>query len=141
MAMPDHAFKIDSTRSPRNSPLAFGVLVVMIAVLVGFHGMTMVLSTVPLGASTERAAKWPDAPARNIPIPAAKPSEPTVAATTAVPTATPAAPVSPSEFQGLAAAAKAKAQAEMDELEGEGAMEPPQRRRYRAPRPQLHKVY
>jgi hypothetical protein len=139
--MLDYAFKIDPTRSPRNSPLAFGVLVVMIAVLVGFHGVTMVLSTVSLGASTERATKWHNAPPRNILTPAAKPSEPTVAAITTVPTATPAAPVAPSEFQGLAAAAKAKAQAEMDELEGEGAMEPPQRRRYRAPRPQRHKVY
>ena len=53
-------------------------------------------------------------------------------------------PAVPDNQVGVAAAAKAKAQAEMDAMgdQAEQTAPPPERRRrYRAPRPELHKVY
>ena len=148
----------DPTRRPGNSLIAAGLLAAVAAVLVGFHGTTMVLSAMSLSAQApaEGKARWgqsdaprvahtnaqpvpaPARPAESSPPPAAVPAPPAEYGE-AAPGAVPAAPT------GVAAAAKAKALAEMemepDEAEAEEEPRRRPRRSYRAPRVDKHKVY
>ena len=162
--MSDRAVSLRKTRSPRNSLLAAGILVAIVAVLIGFHGVTMVLSAMSLGASTEVAAK-PEAAKPNI-VQAAKPdtAKPDSAKSASIqpardgpkPLPAPLPVESPPPVQptaaisepvenptGMAAAAKAKAQAEMDGAlpRDSDARPAASRRQFRATRADKHKVY
>jgi hypothetical protein len=131
MGMSDRSLNVDKTRRPRNSLLAVGLLVAIIAVLVGFHGVTMVLSAITLSAGADATEKVSAiAPRHEAALPPVKSSE---APPAAVPVPNPT---------GVAAAAKAKAQAEMSErqdLQSEPEDRP--RRSFRPPRVEMHKVY
>ena len=136
MGMSDRSLNIDKTRRPRNSLLAAGLLVAIIAVLVGFHGVTMVLSAMTLSGGADATQKPANvAPRRDAALPPVKSSD---APPAAVPVPNPT---------GVAAAAKAKAQAEMSERQ-ELELEPQEseprdrpRRSFRPPRAEMHKVY
>jgi len=134
--MPDPAAQIDKTRRPQNSLLAAGLLIAVVAVLIGFHAVTMMLGVATLSGEADRTAKPRTAPPRvEVAAPVAAPAEAPREAVVQVPAEPPA---------GIAAAAKAKAQAEMSEFQPSGANPDAQdqpRRRYRAPRPEMHKVY
>ena len=150
--MSDRALSLSKTRSPRNSLLAAGILVAIVAVLVGFHGTTMVLSAMSLGASTEIAAK-PEAAKPNGVQAAKLNSVPAAQAnpTPANPTPTTVEPAQPAETSvepienptGVAAAARAKALAEMDDVSPREPDARPanSRRQFRANRADKHKVY
>ena len=137
-------------------------LVALGALLVGFHGASTLLTVTQLGASPtngpvpkSHASLVPQPPVPTIkpsgtasaPMPAPRAGE-SVAdepAAATVPNAvdTPM-PSVPNNQIGIAAAAKAQAQAEMDAIGDQIERPMPQReprRRYRAPRPELHKVY
>lgn len=155
--------------SPEQARIAAIALIALTAVLVGFHGASTLLTVTQLGVGSTKAA--PPKPHASLvpqpPVPTIKPSEPvsppaprasepapdepapasTAASDTkASPTAadTTPMPTVPDNQVGVAAAAKAQARAEMEAMGGrfEQDMPPPeQRRRYRAPRQELHKVY
>lgn len=135
-------------------------LVALIALLIGFHGASTLLTVTQLGASPTKgpAPKSHASLVPQLPIPTIKPSEPVAmpapraselspdepAPATSVAADTKPMPTVPDNQFGVAAAAKAQAQAEMeimgDQAE-QNAPQPERRRRYRAPRPELHKVY
>ena len=151
--------------SPEQARLVAVVLVALTALLVGFQGASTLLTVTQLGASTPKATSAPRSHASLVPqapVPVIKPAEPKAAEPAAAPTITAgeeapsaggptpvpgeqaAAQVVADNQSGTAAAAKAKAQAEMDAMgpmPDETALPQEPRRRYRAPRPELHKVY
>lgn len=145
---------------PRGKTVLAASLVALVALLVGFQGASTLLTVTQLGASPDDGTKpSPRAHASLVPrppLPAVKPSEPaenksSQPAAPALPReAQPAAPVTadlrpivPDE-QADAMPASIAQQSEF-EPEGERVEQPrPQqerRRRYRAPRVELHKVY
>ena len=146
--------------SPEHARILAVALVALTALLVGFQGASTLLTVTQLGASPPKATSAPRSHASLVPqapLPVIKPSEPaapapTIAAGEDAPAASGPAPAPAEQTTaqvvtdnpaGIAAALRAKAQAEMDELgpmAGENAPPEP-RRRYRAPRPELHKVY
>jgi hypothetical protein len=147
--------------SPEQARIAAVVLVALTALLVGFQGASTLVTLTQLGASPPKASQPPRSHASLVPqppVPVVKPAEekapesaPTVSAgeETPVPAEQPEQPAAQQSVQvladdqsNIAAAAKAKAQAEMDAM-ADQPDEPPRerRRRYRAPRPELHKVY
>ena len=149
--------------SPEQARIVGVVLIALTALLVGFQGASTLVTMTQLGASPPKASQ----PARSHaslvpqpPVPVIKPAEqkasepaPTISAgeeTPAEQPQQPAAPQQPAQVvaddqSGVAAAAKAKARAEMDamgpQLDEQDAPPRQERRRYRAPRPELHKVY
>jgi hypothetical protein len=151
--------------SPEQARLVAVLLVALAALLVGFQGASTLLTVTELGASPSKPQ-----PARSHaslvpqpPVPVIKPAEPKAAQPTAAPTISageeapsaggptpvpgeqPAAQVVTDNQAGVAAAARSKAQAEMDALgdrpDEDVRQQAPAPRRYRAPRPELHKVY
>ncbi len=151
--MSDRAASLSRTRSPRNSLLAAGILVAIVAVLVGFHGVTMVLSAMSLGAYTENAAK-PDAAKANS-VQAAMPDslkssrvQPVREISLSRPVEAVSEPLAVADAErtvenpSVVAAAKAKAQAEMSrDLPAAAAASQAPRRQFRATRSDKHKVY
>jgi hypothetical protein len=143
--------------SPEHARIAAAVLVALTALLVGFHGASTLMTLTQLGAGPPKASQPPRSHASLVPqppVPVIKPAEqraPTISAGEEIPTpaeqprqSTAQQPVEVvvDDQSGIAAAAKAKAQAEMDAMEDRPDRPPPERRRrYRAPRPELHKVY
>ena len=144
-------------------------LVALTALIVGFQAASTLLTVTQIGASPVKGPP-PKAHSSLVPQPSqpavkpsepvsAKPSEPASMPALAVRASEPAAdksapvPVSaettpvpsvPDNQVGVAAAAKSQAQAEMDTMGDQverPAPQPERRRRYRAPRPELHKVY
>jgi hypothetical protein len=136
------------------------------AILVGFQGASTLLTVTQIGASAEKP-KAPRSHASLVPkppLPAIKPDAPKEAELRATGSASApragedaraapqpsageqAAQVVTDNQPGIAAALKAKAMAEMDAMElppdedARPVRERP-RKRYRAPRPELHKVY
>ena len=149
--------------SPEQTPIAAVALIVLTALLVGFQSVSTLLTVTQLGAGPTKGP----APKSHIslvpqpPVPTIKPDEPKAAEPAPAPTIaageeapgaagqTPAASEQAAQVvtdnpAGIAAAAKAKAQTEMDtpgpQID-ENTPRPEPRRRYRAPRPELHKVY
>jgi hypothetical protein len=150
--------------SPEQARIVGVALIALTAVLVGFQGASTLVTMTQLGASPPKASQPPRSHASLVPqppVPVIKPNEqkasepaPTISAgeeTPAEPLQQSAAQqqptqVVPDDQSGAAAAARAKARAEMDAMgpqfdEQEAAPRPEPRRRYRAPRPELHKVY
>lgn len=145
---------------PAQTPILAGSLIAVTALLVGFQSVSTLLTVTQLGAS-QPIGSPPKSHASLVPqppIPAIKPSEPVSmpAPRASEPTpeepAAPAAGVTadarpmpsvPDNQVGAAAVAKAQAQAEMDAMgdQVEQNSPPERRRRHRAPRPELHKVY
>lgn len=141
------------------------LLVGATALLVGFQGVSTLLTVTQIGASPEK----PQAPRSHAslvprpPVPVIKPSEPKAAepkpdepmvkageeaqaAHNPSTSEQTASQVVTDDQSGIAAALKAKAQAEMDMIdplpdENAQPLQERPRKRYRAPRPELHKVY
>ena len=127
-------------------------LVAVTALLVGFQGVSMVLTFTRFGADT---VKPPAVPANVRPRPdvavrpdtAVRPAEPVepVAARPAEPNERAAVSNGAQNPTGIAAAAKAKAQAELDARDAapddDDAPPRERQRRVRSPRPDLHRVY
>jgi hypothetical protein len=145
--------------SPEQARIVAVVLVALTALLVGFQGASTLVTVTQLGASPPKASQPPRSHASLVPqppVPVIKPERtpepaPTISAGEETPasaeqqeqsTAQQPMQVVADDQSNIAAAAKAKAQAEMDAM-GDRPDEPPpeRRRRYRAPRPELHKVY
>jgi hypothetical protein len=152
--------------SPEQARIVGIALIALTALLIGFHGASTLVTMTQLGASPPKTSQ----PARSHaslvpqpPVPVIKPNEqkasepaPTISAGEEA-SAPPEQPQQPAAQQqptqivaddqsGVAAAARAKARAEMDamgpQFDGqEAAPRPEPRRRYHAPRPELHKVY
>ena len=148
--------------SPEQARIVAVVLVALTALLVGFHGASTLVTVTQLGASPPKTSQPPRSHASLVPqppVPVIKPAEekppepaPTISAgeETSAPAEQPEQSTAQQPLQvvaddqsNIAAAAKAKAQAEMDAMEDRpNEVRPPdRRRRYRAPRPELHKVY
>jgi hypothetical protein len=147
--------------------LVAGSLVALTALLVGFQSVSTLLTVTQLGASPSpskgppprsQASLVPQPPVATIkpsepastpaPMPAPRASEPAVREPAPAPVAnsvdTTPMPSVPDNPAGAAAAAKIQAQAEMDAMGDQVERNVPpreRRRRYRAPRPELHKVY
>jgi cell division protein FtsN len=148
----------DPRRRIASAPLAAFAFAAVIAVLVGFQGASMLVTVTQLGATPPKApapkshaSLVPRTPAVPVkpeePMPAPKPSE---RASEPAPAPAPRASTQASaeivtdNQAGIAAAAKARAQAEMDAMEQEPDERVPrreQRRRYRAPPVDKHRVY
>jgi hypothetical protein len=140
----------------RSSLVIAGALVALTALLVGFQGASMLVTVAQLGASAPKPqpAKSHASLVPQTPLAAVKPNEPAPAPKVSAPVSEPVPAPTASEQvpvqtvtdnqAGVAAAAKAKAQAEMDTMgptPDESALPQEPRRRYRAPRPELHRVY
>jgi hypothetical protein len=142
------------------TPIRAVSLIALTALLVGFQSVSTLLTVTQLGAS-QPIGSPPKSHASLVPQPPVaivKPSEPASvpaprfsepasdepAPATGVTANARPIPAVPDNQAGAAAAAKAKAQAEMDATgdQTEPIAPPPERRRrYRTPRPELHKVY
>jgi hypothetical protein len=146
--------------SPEHARIVAVTLVALTALLVGFHGVSTLMTLTQLGANPPKDSR-PRSHASLVPQPPVsviKPAQertsepaPTINAGEEIPApaeqpaqsaAQQPLQVVPDSSIGVAAAAKAKAQAEMDAMDDRPDQPPLERgRRYRAPRPELHKVY
>jgi hypothetical protein len=148
------------------TPIFAVSLIALTALLVGFQSVSTLLTVTQFGAGPTMGAP-PKSHASLVPqppvaivkpiepvsVPVSRASEPASDEAAPAPAPAPAAgvtanagpiPAVPDNQVGAAAAAKAKAQAEMDAMGDQTeqtAPSPERRRRHRAPRPELHKVY
>jgi hypothetical protein len=135
-------------------------LVALTALLVGFQSVSTLLTVTQIGASPTKgpppkshASLVPQPPVATVKpgepvsMPAPRASEPVPnepAPNAGVTADARPMPSVPDNQVGAAAAAKVQAQAEMDAMGDQLEQNPPpreRRRRYRSPRPELHKVY